>query len=250
MPQYQFGVGTVVGVRTDQANSQPAFFGVTQEWELDIDQKLVTLMGQYKDPVDVAPSERTVTGKIKFARLQATTWGNMLFGIAPTATSGIDMVVNEIKTTTTTTYTVAAATSFTQDLGVYYQATGIALTPIASAPTVGQYVPGAAGVGTYTINTADAGASVLGFYYEKTANDQYSMTVSQVLMGSGPTVQLNFNTPYSVNGVTKKFNLQILQARISKAPLQFKNAAYMVPEMDFTAFLNSAGNLLTWSMTE
>ena len=250
MTQYNFGVGYVYGKRTDVSNTQVAFFGTTQEWELNIDQKLVNLMGQYKDPVDVAPSERTVTGKVKFARLQMSMWGNLLFGITPTSSSGIDMVVGETKTTTTTTYTVASAAAFSGDLGVYYAASGIALTPVASAPTAGQYVAGAAGVGTYTLNASDSAASLLQFSYMKTATDQLSVTVTQALMGSGPVVELDFSNPYAVQGTTKKLNIQILSARISKSPLQFKNANYMIPDMEFTAFLNSAGNLMNWSMTE
>ncbi len=174
----------------------------------------------------------------------------MLLGVNPTAASGIDMVTNETKTTTVTTYTATAGAAFLEDLGVFYVATGIALTPIASAPTIGTYVAGVSGVGTYTINSSDAGASVLNFFYMKTATDQFQMVVSQTLMGTGPVVELNFSNPYAVQGATKKLNIQLPAVRISKSPLQFKNTAYVVPEMDFTAFLNAAGNIMTWSMTE
>ena len=250
MSQYNFGVGTVVGKRTDIANTQVALFGVVQEWELDIDQKLVTLMGQFKDAVDVAPGERSITGKIKFAGLRATQFGNLLLGVNPTSAAGIDMVVNEVKVPATATYTVAAGVLYTEDLGVYYAATGVALQPVASAPTAGQYIPGVAGTGLYTLNASEVAAGLVTTCYMKSATDQFEIDVGAALMGSGPTVELNFSNPYVVGGVTKKLNLQVPAARISKMPMQLKNANYLVPEMDFTAFLSPAGRILTISMTE
>ena len=250
MAQYNFGVGYVIGKRTDISLTAPAFFGVTQEWSLDIDQKIEVLMGQYKDPVDAAPAARAITGKIKFGRLAASMFGNMVLGVNPTAASGIDIVPAETKTTSGTTYTVASGATYVEDLGVFYASTGIQLQPVASGPTVGQYVAGVSATGTYTLSSADAAASLLQFFYQKTTTDQYNMVVGQSLMGTGPVVELNFSNPYAVQGVTKKFNIQVPSARITKAPIDLKNANYLIPEMDFTAFLNAAGTILTWSMTE
>lgn len=248
MTQYIFGAGYVLGKRTDVANTQPAFFGTTQEWSFDIDQKLVKLIGQFKDPVDVAPSERDITGKIKFARMQATMFGNMLLGVTPTASSGFDLIGPEAITPGTTSFTVASGATFSEDLGVFYHSTGVALTPVAAAPAAGQYVAGLAGVGTYTINVADEVA--LDVFYQVTTTSQFKIVLPSQLMGSGPVCELNFSVPYTVGGVAKKFNLQFPAVRFGKTPMNFKNAAYMIPEMDFTCFANSAGNVLTWSMTE
>lgn len=248
--QYNFGVGYVIGKRLDVTGTQPAFFGAVQEWALDVDQKLETLLGQYKDPVDVAPSSRAITGKIKFGRLQATTFGNMILGVAPTAASGFDLIGPELKVASGTSFTTAAGALFTEDLGVYYHATGVALVPVASAPAAGQYIAGVAGVGTYTFNAADTAGNLLDLFYQKSATDQYQVSVGQSLMGTGPVCELNFTNPYAVQGVTKKFNLQVLSARFSKMPLNLKNTSYLIPEMDFTCFLNGSGQLLNFALSE
>jgi len=50
--------------------------------------------------------------------------------------------------------------------------------------------------------------------------------------------------------VVKKMNITLPAIRISKAPLQLKNTAYLIPEMDFTAFLSASGQIMQWSMSE
>lgn len=249
MTQYTFGAGYVIGRRTDLPYQPVAFFGTTQDWSFDIDQKLVTLLGQYKDPVDVAPSERLVTGKIKFARMQASTLGNMLLGVVPTANAGFDMVANEGHTATTTTFAVTNGSTFLEDLGLFYASSGIALSPVSATPSQGQYIPPTASPGVYTINSLDESIGINAFYQISTTS-QYEIDVNNVLMGTGPTVELDFSVPYSVNGVAKKLNIQCYEARISKMTNAFKNTGYLVPEMDFTLFCNPAGNLFRWSMTE
>lgn len=250
--QVVFGAGTCIGKRVDIANLPTIFFGVTQDWSLDIDQKLVTLLGQYKDPVDVAPGERVVTGKIKFARIQASGMGNLLFGVNPVGNAGFDIVGPETRAASAgTTYTVSSGATYLQDLGVYYHNTAIALLPVTAAPTAGQYVAGAAGVGNYTIAAADA--TVVGgldFFYQVSLANQFEIDVNTALMGTGPTIELDMSVPYTVAGVQKRLAFQIYAARISKIPLAFKNTGYLIPEVDFTCFTNAAGNLLRWSSTE
>ena len=250
--QVQFGVGNVIGKRTDVSGTQVAFFGVTQEWSLDIDQKLVTLLGQYKDPVDVAPGERMVTGKLKFARLQASTFGNLALGNAPISAAGFDMIGPENHSAIgATTFVISNGGTFTEDFGLYYHATGTALVPVTTAPSAGQYIPGATGVGQYTINASDE--SVTGgidAFYQVSTTNLFEIDVNQALMGTGPVLELDMSVPYAVQGVTKKLNFQLYAARIGKTTMSLKNTGYLVPEMDFTLFTNGAGNLMRWAMSE
>lgn len=250
--QLQFGVGTVLGKRTDVTGTQVAFFGVTQEWQIDFAQEIVTILGPNKVAVDSAPGELKITGKIKFARFMATTFGNLMFGVAPTSAAGFDIIGPENHSSIpATTFTVTSGATFTEDLGLYYHNTGVALVPVTAAPTAGQYIAGAAGVGTYTINAADESVAggIDAFYMVSTTN-LFEVDINQQLMGTGPVVELDFAVPYAVQGVTKKFNLQVFSARISKMPLQFKNKAYMVPEVDFTVFANAAGQIIRTATTE
>lgn len=252
MSQWNFGTGTVIGKRTDVAGAQVAFFGVCQEWSLDIDQKLVPLVGQNKDPVDVAPGERTVTGKIKFARLQASTFGNMLFGVTPTAGAGFTIVGPENHSAIgATTFAVTNGSTFTEDLGLFYHATGVALTPVTSAPSAGQYIPGVAAAGVYTINASDESVSGgIDAFYQQSLTTLFEIDVNTVAMGSGPVLELDITNQYAVLGVNKQLNFQLYAARISKVPFAFKNTAFMIPEMDFTLFLNGSNQLMRWAMSE
>jgi hypothetical protein len=245
--QVNFGSGYAFGIRTDTPNLPVAFFGVLQEWSLDIDQKLVTLFGQNKDPVDVAPGERTITGKLKFARVQATTFGNLVLGVTPTANAGFDIVGPETHTSGTTTFTVTNGTALTEDYGLYYHNTGIALQPVTAAPSTGQYIPGAAGVGNYTIAAGDESVALDAFYQTSIAT-AYEIDLNTSLMGTGPTCEINCAVPYSVNGVAKKLNFQIYQVRFSKTSNSFKNTSYYIPELDFQA--SPAGKVLRWVTTE
>lgn len=250
--QFQFGTGNVIGKRTDLSGQPVALFGVTQEWSLDTSQELVELLGQNKVAVDVAPAELKITGKVKFARMQANTFGNMLFGVAPTANSGFDIVAPENHSAiAATTFTVTAGTAFTEDLGVFYHNTGIALTPVTASPSAGQYVPGVSGTGTYTINAADESvAGGLDVFYMQSSTTLNEIDVGAQLMGVGPTLELDFALPYAVAGVAKKFNVSLYAVRIGKSSLQAKNKGYLVPEFDFQAFATPAGDVMKFAFSE
>ena len=139
--QLNFGVGTAIGKRTDIPNAKPSFIGVLQDLEIDIDVTLKELTGQYKMPVDVAPSSMKVIGKAKFARIQGASVNNLLLGQTETDASGIDMAVAEafsVPASTPFTYQTTNHTTFIEDLGIFY-ASGGQLQPVTSAPAVGQY---------------------------------------------------------------------------------------------------------------
>ena len=70
-------------------------------------------------------------------------------------------VQGEVQTVSNSPYQVTASMPFgswASDLGVTYAATGAALTPVAAAPSAGQYV---ASNGIYTFGAADAGNSMV-----------------------------------------------------------------------------------------
>lgn len=252
--QLTFGAGYIIGRRTDLANRPPLFFGVTQDWSLDLDQEIVTLLGQFKVAVDAAPGELKLVGKIKWARLQIAMLGDGILGISPSAAanSGTYITGPENRTSiAATTFTVAAGTAFLQDLGVFYHNTAIALTPITAGPAAGQYIPGVAGAGIYTIAAGDQNiAGGLDVFYLQASTTDYQLDVTNQLMGTGPTIELDAYVPYQVQGVNKKFALQLYSTRFNKFPMPFKNKGYMIPEADFVAFANAAGNVARFTLTE
>jgi hypothetical protein len=249
---FNFGIGTVIGRRTDTAaaTTQPSFFGVIQDITIDMDQTLVELYGQLKMPVDIAPSKLKVSGKAKFARLQLNQLNNMILGNTVTSAGGFDMASAEGHNVTVTTFTVTNGSTFVQDLGVFYHSTGKQLAPIGSAPPVGSYIAGAAGTGTYTINSGDESIQ-LDVYYTYTVTTQQNMVATNNFMGTGPIFELTCVNHYTNNlGVANELGIRLNACRSSKFTFPFSNIQYTIPDFDFQAFADSSGNWGTIVMTE
>ncbi len=248
--QLNFGVGTAIAKRTDIANTKPALLGVLQDCEIDFSVTLKELMGQFKMAVDVAPATLKITGKAKFARIQADTINQLMLGMTETPAAGTDMTIAEAHTNaSSTSYTVTNGSTFVEDLGVFYANTGVQLQPVASGPTAGQYVPGAGGVGTYTFASADNTASLL-FYYSYTVTNLINLAGVNQLTGTGPVFSLNLSESYAVQGVNKKIFLKLNACRASKLNLPFKNADYTIQDFEFTAFADVSNNWGTLALAE
>src|ERR1700722_8942502 len=159
MTAYAFGTGTLIAKRTDTANTPPFMFGVLQGVTLDFDQKLESLTGQNKVAVALGDGELKITGKAKFARLQMTLFSNLHTGQA-SVTGALEMVSSgesaTVPASSPYTYTVTnSALTPLEDFGVFYQSSGIQLTPVASGPAQGQYTF-TASTSTYTFASSDA----------------------------------------------------------------------------------------------
>jgi hypothetical protein len=241
MTLYNFGIGAVIGVRTDVTGGQPSFFGTIQDINVDIDQTLVELYGQYKMPVDIAPSKMKISGKAKFARIQLNQINNMLLGDTVTTSSGFDMAISEAHTPAASTQTVTFGTSFVVDLGVFYASNGKQLTPTTATPAVGFYIPGVSNTGTYTINTSDEVA--LNFYYTYNVATLNSLAGTNNLMGTGPIFSLNMSSHYTNNlGVVGTINMKLNACRSSKFTFPFSNIQYTIPDFEFMAFADATNN--------
>src|SRR5580692_12385914 len=62
MTQYAFGSGTLIGKRTDVANTPPALLGTLESVSLDFDRKVEFLLGQYNMPVAAGGGEFKIAG--------------------------------------------------------------------------------------------------------------------------------------------------------------------------------------------
>jgi hypothetical protein len=107
MTQYAFGSGTLIGKRTDVANTPPALLGTLESVSLDFDRKVEFLLGQYNMPVAAGGGEFKIAGKAKFARLQATQINNLFLGQTLTANSMLEMTTGESDTVASGAVTVA-----------------------------------------------------------------------------------------------------------------------------------------------
>ena len=252
MSQYLFGTGTMIAKRTDVANQPPYMFGVLQDISIDFDQKLESLVGQNKVAVALGDGELKITGKAKMARWQNTLPANMLIGQALTTGSPQLPLTGESGTVpATSTYTITVINSALvplEDLGVYYQATGIQLTPVASGPTVGQYAFNPT-TGVYTFAAADASAKVW-LYYSWAAASGQDLVYANPLMGSSPVFEVYLKNSSPSFGVPKDFVLKLNACKASKLSIPFSNEKFAVQEFDFQAMADASGNVFTLGTTE
>jgi hypothetical protein len=252
MTAYAFGTGTLIAKRTDVVNTPPFLFGVLQDVSLDFDQKLESLVGQNKVAVALGDGELKITGKAKFARLQMTAFNNLLFGQTAATATGLQMTATgESGTIPTTPFQVTVTNSARtplEDFGVFFQATGIQLTPVASGPTTGQYAFNAA-TGVYTFAAADTGLLVW-LYYTYTPTSINDIVYANPLMGTSPIFEIFFKSTTSNFGVAKDVTIKLNACKSAKLNLGFANQKFVIPEFDFQAMADASGNVFTLSMTE
>ena len=237
MVAYAFGSGTLIGVRTDVANSTPAVFGVVQDVQIDFAFSLKELVGQYQAPVAIGRGAMKITSKAKTARIYSATYNSLFFGQTQAA-GALLQAVNEAGSIPTTPYQVTVANSATwvTDLGVFYSATGVQLTRVASGPTTGQYSVAA---GVYTFAAADTGLGVQINYTYTAASGAQKITLSNQLMGAGPTFQVNIAETYN----SKVLNIQLNANVASKLSFPFKNQDFVMNDIEWQSLADAAGNL-------
>lgn len=251
MPIYNFGVGTLIGRRngvdftgTAIANPTPARFGVVQDVEVDFDRTLKELTGQYQFPVDIAGAQVKITGKAKFADIQARVWNDMFFGLTVAAATGEQDAIDESIASIAGTYT-AAKTVYIHDLGVRYQATGIVFTRVASGPATGQYSVNES-TGVYTFAAGDAGvAALVSYSYAPASTTLSEIVVTNQLMGISPSfeIHLQSNYPNSVSNVSNTFNLVLNACKSSKLTMPLKNVDYQIADFEFMAFADASNTI-------
>ncbi|HEY2393866.1 MAG TPA: hypothetical protein VGK22_22015 [Candidatus Angelobacter sp.] len=234
---FEFGSGTLwgfpVGGNT-AANPTPKKFGTLQDVSLDISGDVKQLYGQKQFPEAVARGKCKITGKAKFASINGKQLNDLFFG----QTMGSGMVQTSLDEVHTVTAGAATATSTPiTDLGVIYQATGLPLTKVASAPTVGQYSQSGS---TYTFNTSDNTQVVLISYTFAAAGVGTQANITNQLMGFAPTIQVLLEQVYN----NQQFGVLLYSAMASKLSFATKQEDFLIPEFDFECFANAAGKVI------
>ena len=259
MTQYSFSSGTLILKRTDVANTQPAMLGTLQDNSVDIDRKAETLLGQYNMAVAVGAAEFKISGKAKFARLQATQLNNLSLGPNATQTAALNLITatGEVNTVTSTGgagsgigLTVTNGSTFVEDLGVF-TAAGVQLTPVASSPTAGvTYVPGVAAAGAYLFASGDETIPYTVYYRYTTSGSGNQIALANALMGPLPMFELNFQESFTYFGVAKIINLKLNACFSPKITLPFAMGKFNVSELDWQAIADSSNNIGYLSTTE
>jgi hypothetical protein len=263
MAQYHFGAGTLIGTPlTNYAGTAvtlptPVTFGALQDCSIDLSGDVKELYGQNQFPLAVGRGKCKIVGKAKMAQLNGTLINNLFFGQTMTAsaqTNFTDQTGTAIPTTPfqivpVTTYATAlavtgSAAAWSADLGVIMN--GLPMKRVSGTPNAGEY---AVSAGTYTFASADnvsGYTAYINFAYTATSTSAQLSTVTNVLMGQAPTFQADFTTVY--NG--KYLTLTLFSCVSTKLSFATKLDDFMVPEFDFSAFANSANQVLRWSATD
>jgi hypothetical protein len=246
MTQYAFGSGTLIGKRTDIANTPPALLGTLDTVSIDFDRKIETLLGQYNMAVAAGGGEFKITGKAKYARLQATQINNLFLGQTLTANSMLEMTTGEAASVAAGAVTVANSATFVEDYGVFYAATGTQLTPVDSSPAQGQY---SVASGVYTFNSTDNSAAVL-IYYSYTIASGNKISLANQLTGPLPMFEISLKETFDYFGTSKDLLLKLNACVSPKLSLPFSNQKFTVAEFDFQAIADASNNIGSISLSE
>ncbi len=252
--QYNFGAGTLFFVRTDIAAPTPTRIGTLQDVSVDMSFDAKELYGQLQAPVAVARAKMKITGKAKFAKINARALNDAFFGQTLATGEQIQIVDEGAPAGTAipaTPYQIVVANGAAMssgnpgvDLGVFNAATGIQMTRVASAPAAGQYSCDMT-AGTYTFSAADEAAGVKVLisyaYFETTTGNR--ITAYNQLMGWSPIFRLNLGNSFQGN----KLALTLYQCLPTKTTWDFKNEDFTVPDFEFSAFADSMGRVFDWS---
>lgn len=256
---YSFGTGTLFAIpQTDRlgaAVSDPDAlqFGSLQEVSGDISFDLKQLHGRKSFPLAVARGKGKAEFKAKNAGINARSL-EFLFGAASSTGVRRSYVDQLVTVPAEAPYTINAdgrvGVVYVSDLGVKYATSGLVLRRDASgfSGTTMRYSVGNGGV--YTFGSGDAGKQVL-ISYECTETStnilgpRYAV-IDNPDMGLAHTFKVALQTYFK--GKSLSFVLNACTS--SKLSMQFKNDDFMIPEFEFSAFADDAGELGYWGISE
>jgi hypothetical protein len=251
MLSFQFGIGAAYIIPSTVGNppspSFPQRLLTIADAEVTFDGKLEKLMGQNRNPDDVAPSDEDVKFKLSAGRIGLDLF-NTMFGETITTGSTPLPIVDEGPTAIPTTpfqITVVKAANFTEDLGVLNAVTLQPMQLVSSSPTAGQYSVNPA-TGVYTFSSADnvSGISVKISYLYTPASGGRTLTRQNRIQGYGPVNSIVIVAPYTSAGAASPLGVLRLRAtRFSKMGLPMKRNGYAITPLEGEAFPDAGGNI-------
>lgn len=242
-----FGAGKLIATPTNLAdgtaiaNPTPVILGTMQDISLDLSTEIKTLYGSKRYPIAVGQGKGKTEIKAKYAEIDGGILGSLFFG--KTAAAGIKAAVFDSAGTIPATpfqLTMAPPNSgtFVADLGVMFDATGVQLTRVASAPATGQYSVNAS-TGAYTFAAADTG-KVVKISYEYSANAGGQVwTLTNETMGYTPSFSLLLQNGYDGKSLVCRLNRCVS----GKLSLPLKSDDFAIYDFEAEAFADNAGNL-------
>ena len=244
--QFYFGTGNIY-ITPSGSNPTPISVAAIQNASVDFDGDLKSLFGQNQFPLDTARGKVKVTGKFEVGQINSSLWNAVFFGLTVSTGQTLQALneANSVPAMSTYTVTVSNASYFTQDLGVFYSATGLPLTRVASVTAVGQYSVNTS-TGVYTFYSGDASAALLFNYEYSSSMTGKNLAVTNQLMGTIPVFRMDLNN----NTKGKQSVLQLYACTSSKLQFPFKQDDYGMQTFDFSVQDDGTGRILNWATTE
>ena len=246
---YNFGAGMLFAVPTIDITGvaittpTPVQFGIIQDVSLEFTRGNKELYGQYAFPAAVGAGTGKMNGKAKYGLINGALL-NMMFGATP-ATGERKVIRDEVGTVPgSSSYIITTAQNATwvTDLGVKYALTGLPLARGVTASAAGIYSVAA---GVYTFHADDKSLGMLISYLYTTAVAPGKVfTVSNPYLGQSLYFKIVWNGSYQGQQCT----FELLRCIASKLTFATKLDDFTIPEFDFSAMADDAGNLYTVSV--
>jgi hypothetical protein len=179
--QLSFGSGALWGERVDLTGSGigPRQFGILQDVQISFDWSEKELYGQLQFPQAIARGTAKIVGTAKFAQILGLLYSDIFFGqsaaLGQFAISQLEPAT--VPATAPFAVTVANASSYNDDLGVAYAATGQRFNRVTTPSAAGQYSLNFA-TGVYTFAAADATAAILISYTYLNSTSGSKLTIT------------------------------------------------------------------------
>jgi hypothetical protein len=247
MAQSVFGVGFLFA--TPQGTTPtPTRFGRLQDVQVDFSYDSKLLYGSNQYALEQARGKAKIDLKAAVGVVDPNLFNNIFFGLTTAAGETLNSV-DESATPSSGTFTVANASTFSQDLGVYNTVTGLWLTRVAATPAIGQYAVNTS-TGVYTTNTAQNGQLLKASYTYASAATGSSLSFTNQIMGSTVifSVQL-VNKFRGSDGVVRSLFLNFPAVQCPKLSMPLKLDDFTLPQLDMSAQDNGSGNVFNYSMT-
>lgn len=241
-----FGPGQMFQIPSGANPTVIPYGKVCQSIEINSQFSNKELHGQYQVAQIIARGQLKISGKVVTGDINGRALTDFFNGT--TATGLVSVANNELGTVpASSTYiiTVANSSTFGIDLGVVYGTTGLPLVRVASSPAAGQYSVSA---GVYTFAAADASTVMYLSYTFLPVTGGKVISIANQLQGASDQFKAVVSMPYAADGSQVNWTLN---SCISKG-LKYatKQQDFVMPELDFDVFVDSANNIGTISIGE
>lgn len=245
MTQTIFSAGRMFAI-TDNG---PEEFGLLQNCSIDFTRDVKELFGEGQFPAVVATGMSRITGRAAHGRIYGALYANAFFG-ETVAAGSIALADNEVQTIPSIGYPtidVDNDADWTDDLGVYFSATGQRLKFVDAAPAAGEYSVAA---GTYTFAAGDVGKVVKISYLYDSASAGKKFTINNQPMGVTPSFKLVLFNPGRTQRGSAPFSLVLNACTSTKLTLPTRLGEFALPEFDFSGYADESEVIGYMSTTE